>query len=308
MNDHRITRRDVLRVSSSLIGGAALGRRSAPAAEAPLRFGLVTDIHYADIEPAGMRQYRESPAKLAECVRFMNEQKVDFLVELGDFKDQGKPPDEAATLGYLRKIEDVFRGFKGLRFHVLGNHDVDSISKQQFLDVVGRVSTPVPGSHGSYYEFGAKGVNFLVLDGNFRSDSVGYDHGNYAWEDPNVPAHELDWIEASLAAPQPAIVFVHQRLDGEGGYFVKNAAAVRAVLERSSKVIAVFQGHQHEGGYSLINGIHYYTLKSVIEGSGLGNSAYAIVEADTAFNLTVTGYRRADSRKLERARTLPVSD
>ncbi len=112
----------------------------APAAEAPLRFGLVTDIHYADIEPAGMRQYRESPAKLAECVRFMNEQKVDFLVELGDFKDQGKPPDEAATLGYLRKIEDVFRGFKGLRFHVVGNHDVDSISKQQFLDVVGVVS------------------------------------------------------------------------------------------------------------------------------------------------------------------------
>jgi predicted MPP superfamily phosphohydrolase len=299
MNDHRITRRDVLRVSSSLIGAAALGRRPL-AAVAPLRFGLVTDIHYADIEPAGMRQYRESSAKLAECVRFMNEQKVDFLVELGDFKDQGKPPDEAATLGYLRKIEDVFRGFTGPRFHVLGNHDVDSISKQQFLDVTGVVSRSSPDP-GTYYEFGVKGVDFLVLDANFRADGVGYDHGNYAWEDANVPASELRWLEAALTGTgAPVIAFIHQQLDGEGAYFVKNAAAVRAVLERSKKVLAVFQGHRHEGGYSLINGIHYYTLKSVIEGSGLENSSYAIVEADASFNLAVTGYRRAESRRLVR--------
>ena len=78
---------------------------------------------------------------------------------------------------------------------------------------------------------------------------------------------------------------------------MKNATAVRALLEQSKKVLAVFQGHRHEGGYSHINGIHYYTLKAVIEGSGAENSAYAIVEADDRFNLTVTGYRRADSRK-----------
>ena len=129
----------------------------------------------------------------------MNEQKVDFLVELGDFKDQGKPPDEAATLGYLRKIEDVFRGFKGLRFHVLGNHDVDSISKQQFLDVVGMPSTAFVGITGTCYEFGLKGVNFLVLDANFRADGIGYDHGNYAWEDSNVPASEMKWSQEALA-------------------------------------------------------------------------------------------------------------
>ena len=82
---------------------------------------------------------------------------------------------------------------------------------------------------------------------------------------------------------------------------MKNASAVRAVLERSKKVVAVFQGHQHEGGYSLINGIHYYTLKSVIDGSGPENNAYAIVQADAVFNLTVTGYRKAENRMLPRA-------
>jgi hypothetical protein len=292
MNDYRMTRRDVLRVSSSLLAGGALWPRPADAAP-PLRFGLVTDIHYADIEPAGIKAYRESTAKLAECVRFMNEQKVDFLAELGDFKDQGKPPDEAATLGYLKTIERVFVGFSGPRHHVLGNHDVDSISKQQFLAAVGLPTGP------TYFSFEERGVRFLVLDANFRSDGADYDHGNYAWEDANIPSAELTWIEGALAgAAGPVIVFVHQQLDGEGAYCVKNAAAVRAVLERSKKVLAVFQGHRHEGGYSLINGIHYYTLKAVVDGAGPDNTSYAIVEADPAFNLAVTGYRRAESKRL----------
>jgi hypothetical protein len=302
MNDHCITRRDVLRASSTLLGSAILCQRAAFAAP-PLRFGLVTDVHYADIDPAGARTYRESAAKLAECVRFMNEQNVDFLVELGDFKDQGKPPDESTTLDYLRTIQRVFRGFKRPLFHVLGNHDVDSISKDQFLKTVGqdtRVTTRgEQASPGSYYWFPFKNARFLVLDANFRADGAAYDHGNYAWEDANVADIELRWIERELAAAsEPVIVFIHQQLDGEGAYYVKNAAAVRAALERSKKVLAVFQGHRHEGGYSLINGIPYYTLKGVIEGAGADNSAYAIVEADAAFNLTVTGYRKAESRKL----------
>ena len=66
----------------------------------------------------------------------MNEQKVAFLVELGDFKDQDKTPEEARTLGYLKKIEAVLAGFKGPRYHVIGNHDTDSLSKAAFLSVV----------------------------------------------------------------------------------------------------------------------------------------------------------------------------
>jgi predicted phosphodiesterase len=296
MNDHSVTRRGFLQASTLSVGASLLASRARLQAAAPLRFGLVTDIHYADIEPAGIKTYRESTAKLADCVRFMNEQKVDFLAELGDFKDQGKPPDEAVTLRFLEAIDKVFKGFAGPRYHVLGNHDADSLSKRQFLSAVGLPSRP------SYFSFDTKGVTFVVLDGNFRSDGADYDHGNYAWEDSNVPAVELTWLQGALGrAPGPVIVFIHQRLDGEGGgYFVKNAPAVRAALEGSKKVAAVFQGHQHEGGYSLINGIHYYTLKALVDGTGPEGSAYAIVEVDAGMNLTVAGYRRAESRKLAR--------
>jgi predicted phosphodiesterase len=308
MNDSSLTRRDFLRASSTFAAFSAAGFAGARPlrAAAPLRFGLVTDIHYADIEPAGQKMYREGAAKLADCVRVMNEQKVDFLAELGDFKDQGKPPDEKTTLEYLRTIQKAYRGFKGPLYHVLGNHDMDSLSKHQFLKAVGQESRVSErgafASPSSYYWFRCKQARFLILDANFRTDGEAYDHGNYAWEDANIPPSELDWIEQTLAAgAEPAIVFIHHRLDGEGAYFVKNAPSVRGVLEQSKRVLAVFQGHQHEGGYSLVNGIHYYTLKAVVEGSGVENTSFAIVEADGSFNLTVTGYHRAESRRLPRA-------
>jgi alkaline phosphatase len=63
-------------------------------------------------------------------------------------------------------------------------------------------------------------------------------------------------------------------------------------------VLAVFQGHDHPGGYTLINGIHYYTLRAVIEGSGEANNAYAVAEISPAGDIVVTGYRRALSMAL----------
>ena len=35
--------------------------------ELSVRFGLITDLHYADKPPAGSRYYRETPEKLAEA-------------------------------------------------------------------------------------------------------------------------------------------------------------------------------------------------------------------------------------------------
>lgn len=115
--------------------------------KAKLSFGIVTDAHYADADPGGSRRYRESISKMTECVKLMNDKKVDFLVELGDLKDKGRPATEAATLKFLSAIEKVYGQFKGPRYHVLGNHDVDSISKEQFLARVENTGTPKGSSY-----------------------------------------------------------------------------------------------------------------------------------------------------------------
>lgn len=261
-----------------------------------VKFGIVTDCHYADAEKVGTRFYRHSLDKLVECVEVMNAQQVDFFIELGDFKDQDSPPVEQKTLLYLRTVESVFHRFDGPTYHVLGNHDVDSISKTQFLANI--ENTDIDPSK-RYYSFDFNGMHFVVLDANYKSDGTDYDHGNFDWTDANVPPAELQWLRQDLAASRSAVIILtHQLIDGTGLHYVNNAAEVREVLEQSGRVLAVFQGHLHDGGYSLINGIHYCTLKAMVEGPGPENNSYAIVEVRPDLSITVTGYHKAVSKRL----------
>lgn len=287
-----VSRRDFLKVSLASVAGLAAS--PAYGAEPTLRFGLVTDLHYADVDSLGTRHYRESLGKLRECVTQMNKQRVAFLCELGDFKDEDRSNrDETLTLEFLRAAEKEYAAFDGPRHYVMGNHDLDSISKEQFL-----ANTTMPAPH---YSFDAQGRHFVVLDANYMGEGTPYDHGKFNWQDTNIPPQEMDWLRDDLQKTElPTIVFAHQRLDGEGALFVNNAADVREVLESSGKVLAVFQGHDHPGALNTLNGIHYYTLIAVVEGAGEINNSYALVEVAANGDLTVTGYRRAKAAELPR--------
>jgi len=258
-----------------------------------VRFGIMADAHYADTDSRGNRFYRESVKKMAEFVDKMNAEKVDFIVELGDFKDQGKPASEKTTLEYLKTIEAEFAKFDGPKYHVLGNHDQDSISKKSFLENV--VNTGITADK-SYYSFVRKDIQFIVLDANFRKDGTPYDCGNFDWKDANIPEEELNWLKSVLAGHAgKSVVFIHQRLDAETAECVQKSPEIRKILSDSGKVLAVFSGHDHKGGLVKIDGIHYYILKAVIEGSGSENNSYAIVEVRKDFSLNVVGFRKAQS-------------
>ncbi len=262
-----------------------------------LRIGLVTDCHYADADINGSRHYRHSLDKLAQCIDLMNTEKVDLLIELGDFKDQNSPPAEDKTLAYLQSVEHLFQQFKGPTYHALGNHDLDSISKTQFL---ANVTNTNIDRRSSYYSFDLAEMHFVVLDPNYTSAGENYNHGNFNWTDPNIPSDQLEWLAADLAATaNPTLVFAHQLLDGAGPQYIKNAPAVRKLLEQSQKVLAVFHGHHHAGSYSLINSIHYYTLKALIEGPAPENNAFAIAQVHPNLDITITGYANATSQQLD---------
>ena len=301
-SDWTITRRKFLKGSSLVIAGLSLGssftRADSTNSKTILSFGIVTDAHYADTDSNGTRQYRESATKMTECVALMNAKKVDFLIELGDFKDQGSPREEE-TLKHLGVIEKLYGQFNGARYHVLGNHDMDSISKQQFLAHVHNTGIE---KEATYYSFDSKGFHFVVLDANCKADESDYDHGNFHWSDTNIPLKQLDWLKKDLASSStPVIVFVHQQLDTTGQTAVKNAAKIRQVLQDSKKTLAVFQGHHHAGHYSYIEGIHYYTLKAMVEGSGEKSNSYAIINVRADNSIVINGYRKAISKELKKS-------
>lgn len=252
----------------------------------PLKVGLVTDLHYADKPPAGTRYYRQTPEKLAKAADEFAREHLSFLVELGDFIDAA---DSVKTeIGYLKRINRDFSEICKDRHYVLGNHCVFTLTKQEFLEAVER---PRP-----YYSFDAGDYHFVILDSCFRSDGTPYGRKNFQWTDPNVPAVELEWLRRDLQqTSKKTIVFAHQRLDVANHYGVKNAAAVRTVLEKSGKVLAVFQGHSHRNDYREIGGIHYCTLVAMVEGSGLASSGHSVLELRPDDSIRVRGFLRQSS-------------
>jgi predicted phosphodiesterase len=298
----KIDRREFVVTTITLLGGIPfLSINLAEKGFKPIRFGIVTDIHYADraTPDNSSRYYKESLEKLSECVDLMNEQAVDFLIELGDFKDQGAVPREEETLVFLNTIEKEFRRFKGPLYHVLGNHDHDSISKQQFLD---GISNEGFTRASNYYSFNMNSFHFIVLDANYTSQGKAYDHGNFDWTDAHIPEYQMEWLKKDLAGNNmPTVIFIHHRLDtppADKIYCPVNADAIRKILENDGNVMSVFQGHYHEGGISKINNIHYYTLKAVIEGTGPENNNYAIAEIDRDLSIRIKGFRKTDSLNL----------
>lgn len=293
-----INRRQFLKYSGVSVAACAADPFSVFAKDKPLlTFGIVTDSHYADRETAGTRCYRESLAKMKEAMKEMTLRKTDFVVHLGDFKDQAEHPDEQSTLAFLGKLERAYASYSGPRYHVLGNHDADSISKQQFLHTVENTGI---AKDLSYYSFDHKLIHFVVLDGNFTSAGIPYEKGNFDWTDAFIPNEQLEWLQNDLRKTTlPTIVFVHQLLDNvdDPKYCLKNAGEVRNVLDESDRVRAVFQGHRHKARYNKLKNTHYCTFPAMVDYSGLENNSFSIIEVYKE-GLNMVGYKRAPSRKM----------
>ena len=261
------------------------------------RFGMVTDIHYADIPPdpkrhtiIGRRFYRESRFKLDEAVAVFNRRDLDFAIELGDFKDFTRNRSE--TLACLDEIETSFSAFKGPRYHVLGNHDFDCLTE---ADLFSRLVNDRELMSSGHYTFMVNGITFVVLDACYDSNLDHYSENN-PWDDANVPPEELIWLEQVLRdAEGPAVVFCHQRLDpfADRRHLVRNAQAVRTVIERSRRVKAVITGHQHNGAVNEYKGIAYYSLRALVCEMGEGSNSFAETEVFADGSIAVTGWQRA---------------
>lgn len=264
---------------------------STPGSNAGLRFGLITDLHYADKDTVGTRFYRDTLGKLEEASAQFAKNKVEFIVELGDLIDAADSVQ--VELGYLKTINKTFAAICKDRHYVLGNHCVDTLTKQEFLDAVEQPK--------SFHSFDRGGFHFVALDCCYRSDHQPYQRKNFVWTDSNIPPEELEWLKSDLKeAAKPTIVFTHQRLDVSNDHGVKNCVEVRKILEDSGNVMAVFQGHSHKNDLNQIEGIHYCTLQAMVEGAGPESSGYSTIEINDQQTIRVAGFRKQANHNLER--------
>lgn len=292
-------RRDFLISSSILTTFFAMRGFANSQNRAILSFGLMSDMHYADIKhkEGSIKFYSESCNKVRDAVEIFNQQKVDFAIELGDFKDQDPNPDKAKTLHYLKKVENEYAQFEGPRYHVLGNHDVDSLSKKEFLNIAHNSGI---SKKRSYYSFDLNGIHIVVLDGCFKNNGEEYDNGNFEWHDSRIDDKQTKWLIKDLKKNEhPTLIFIHQRLDEFGTHeplhCPSNSANIRSIIETDGNTLAVFQGHQHSGDHSYSNGVHYFTHRAGVVGSYPENNSYSIVQLMENGDILINGYGNAES-------------
>lgn len=235
------------------------------------RFGVITDIHHTNKPDSASHRYSAALDKAAYFVKTMNRNKVDFIIELGDFVD--RLVDEKDPVQNLDEIESIFTNFRGPQYHVLGNHEFDNVERANLLNNLD--NTGIPAGR-TYYSFDQNGIHCIVLDADYTNEEphTPFDMIKpgeatwWNWKDAWIPQEELNWLEADLAASGlPTVIFTHQvmhrdKLEGVSeNHTIKNADVVRSLLEADGQVVAVFSGHDHRGEIAVRNGIHYFVLE-----------------------------------------------
>jgi len=138
----------------------------------------------------------------------MNREKVDFIMQLGDFC---RPYD------YNQGFLDIWNQFQGPRFHVLGNHDTDGgFTREQTQEFW--------GAKDKYYSFDLGGYHFVVLDGNDKKKQ-----GAASGYPRYIGEQQAEWLKNDLLKTNsPTFIFSHQSIENAGG--VENGQAIRRIL------------------------------------------------------------------------------
>jgi 3',5'-cyclic AMP phosphodiesterase CpdA len=255
-----------------------------------LRIGIISDLHHLQFG-----QNEEPRIK-----RFMDaviSASPDFIIQCGDFC---RPTGSEGIMAEWNR-------FKGPKYHVLGNHDMDVCSKETIMKLW--------GMEQKYYSFAQGGFHFVIMDRNFlkQDDGTLVDYNNSNWGPLPAPKRsftdqpQLDWLRETLAkAEDPIIVFMHQPVFVSDFFQeIGNANEILQIFDeanfnatksgKSSKVAAVFMGHDHDDRYGERNGVHYFILNSATyvytnEGAYFyRDPLYAFVTLDTNGILRLEG-------------------
>lgn len=246
-----------------------------------MRFALISDVHFgpqASHQGKLRKLTHQSEELVAAFVRRMREEvNPDVVVNLGDvLEDETSEQDRARYARFVGLLREVGKPI----LHVAGNHDTINLTPEELCGLWGT-------SASLTYSQDLHGVHFAVLRTiEHRGERI------------ELPEEQLKWLEADLAATSlPCIVLMHHpvsemRLEGNRWFEkrphlcrVVERRAAREVIERSGKVLAVFNGHVHWNHLDIIRGIPYVTLQSLIENldddaPGRAAAAHAVCDLD----------------------------
>lgn len=272
-------------------------------AKAQISFGVFADCQYCDCETLNSRFYRDSQQKLENTIDHFNQnEKLEFIVNVGDLIDR--------DFASFTPLKPILQKSNKTIYHLPGNHD---------FEVDPEHLTKVPKELGlskMYYSMVKKGWMFIFLDGTeisvFSADEEkvklaeemsaqlkAEGKPNYHLWNGGIGEQQLNWLNKQLQQAKlknlNVAIFCHYPLLPLESHALWNQAEVLEILNQYTCVKLWMNGHNHSGNYAFQNGIHFITLKGMVETETENAFAEVLFSKKT---IEIKGFGQEDSRKL----------
>ncbi len=198
-----------------------------------IKIGFITDIH---AKLSKKFSYELNPETTNALDFFISQMNVKFQPEIifqdGDLID-GTDRRGEKSIGDMNFLIEKFKTLKAPLFHVLGNHDLRGLSKQEWIELT--------KSKATNYFIDYSDLRAVIIDGNDLEN----DPDNYG-----VSSAQFRWLEEVLSARTAArkIVLIHYPImskniqPGDKMIIATQAERLREIF-RTNNVLAVFSGH-----------------------------------------------------------------
>ena len=222
-----------------------------------MKMTVVTDIHHGPPSHTKKPGWDVLPV-LGDAVLHAERRGSDLVLDLGDHISDSTPEDDVR---YASEVAAVFRMTSTPKVHILGNHDVHTLSVAENAAIFGVSMASRVVDLGE--------ARLIVWQPGVRlCNKTGF-----------VPAAGgLPWlIDTLMEDARPAIIASHAPLSGQsqvGNYYFErrpclstypDQAAVLAAVEATGRAALWLAGHVHWNTVMQLRGITHITLQSMSE-------------------------------------------
>lgn len=240
-----------------------------------LKVGLITDTHLdskrynRNGNPLNVYIPDKYQKILDDFVADMTLFDPAFIVHLGDvIEGSGVETDIGEfEIGLIKtELEKVNKPV----YWAIGNHDLRSVARRQFVRATGKDYVNGVIDQGPY--------RFIILDANYRATGVPINPIAGDYVPGYVPKETMAWLEEQLKTDQHVYVFAHHSFV-EHGLTLKNPVLnYQSVQDLLSKyhVKAVFDGHIEKRFFREIKGVQYYAFPGIKKSPDYPGAYYAM--------------------------------
>lgn len=214
-----------------------------------IKIGIITDTHVRPTRIDKMDKSEQAPRQLDQdelrplqnFVAQMKEAQPDFIVHVGDIIEGTNDPEHIGMMGLQLVREELLKATVPIKW-ILGNHELRSVTKEQFLQSVQQEKLDFVFDRGDY--------RFIFLDGNHSFVFNVTDEDGEESVFGNIPEETVLWLKEQLATDKRTYIFCHYPMttqpivsaDNEPKKAIANVSNLQDILNEY-RVEAVFSGH-----------------------------------------------------------------